>query len=119
MNIVSVFDAAQAAEAVRLGRILPDQRPHPAAKLLLRVHKNDLLAFGTGEERKLLRVVKMSGGQLVLAQHYEAGNLKQRDQAKDDSFRYIYASTSRLRKEGARKVYVTPDGRVIDHGPVL
>ncbi|MGH7041544.1 MAG: type II CRISPR RNA-guided endonuclease Cas9 [Acetobacteraceae bacterium] len=111
--VVATFDAARQAEAARLGRPVPDLRPHPAARLLMRLHKSDLIGFGTGEQRWILRVVKMSEGKVTLAAHQEAGNLKARDATKDDPFKYVYASASRLLTEQARKLFVTPDGRVL------
>ena len=118
MTLVSTFDAARMAEAARLGKTLPDPRPHPAAKLLMRLHKNDMVAFGHGAGRQILRVVKMSEGVVVLAPSNEAGNLKDRDAAKDDSFKYVSGRLGRLEREDARKVHVTPDGQVLDSGPV-
>jgi len=117
LEVVPTFNAAQQAEAARLGRKVPDHRPHPAAKLLIRLHKDDMVAFGDGDGRQLLRVVKMSGGNVTLAPAHEAGNLKARDAAKDDQFKYVTASARKLIVERARKVHVTPDGRVLDNGP--
>ena len=116
--VISTFDAARQAEASRLKRPMADLRPHPAAKLLMRLHKDDMVAFGVGPERRLLRIVKMRDGQVTLAPPNEAGNLKARDEAKDDAFKYIYAGAARLDAERARKIMVTPDGRVLDHGPM-
>jgi CRISPR-associated endonuclease Csn1 len=117
--IVSTFDAAQAAEAARLGRPVPKQDRHPAAKLIMRLHKNDMVAFGHGETRKIHVVVKMSGGSVQLAEHQEAGRLKARNDDKSDPFKYISASVTRLRAEQARKVHVRPDGRILDPGSVF
>lgn len=114
---VSTFDAAKEAEARRVGSKLADRRPHPAAKLLMKLHKNDMLAFGHGANRTILRVVKMREGTLTLAPHSEAGNLKARDTDRGDGFKYINASASRLFAEKARKVSVDPAGRVLDPGP--
>ncbi|WP_051213384.1 type II CRISPR RNA-guided endonuclease Cas9 [Rubritepida flocculans] len=116
--VVPLLEAARDAEAARLGRPLPDRRPHPAARLLLRLHKDDVVAFGLGEARRLLRVVKFSGGQVVLAPLHEAGNLKARDADRNDPFKYVNASRSRFAEEGARKVHVDPAGRVRDPGPI-
>jgi CRISPR-associated endonuclease Csn1 len=112
LTVVSTFDAARQAEAARLGCAAPDSRPHPAAKLLMRLHKNDMVRFGGSGGSRLMRVVKMREGQVTLAPHYEAGNLKARDAAKDDDFKYTNVGAARLDVEGARKVLVTPDGRV-------
>jgi CRISPR-associated endonuclease Csn1 len=119
MIVVSTFEAAQIAEAARLKRTVGDPRPHPAAKRLMRLHKNDFVALGEGDARRIMRVVKMRDGELTLAEHNEAGNLKARDADKTDSFKYFSASTRRLISEKARKVQVTPDGGVRDPGPLV
>lgn len=111
--VVSTFDAAQEAEAKRLGRRPVELRPHPAAKLLMRLHKNDAIAFGTSGARQVMRVIKMRDGQVTLAPHFEGGNLKARDAAKDDRFKYISAGAQRLYAENAQKLRVSPAGRVL------
>lgn len=118
MLVVPMMEAAADAEAARLKRPILDRRPHPAAKLLMRLHKYDIVAFGIGEARKLLRVVKFRDGQINLAELHESGNLKARDSAKDDSFKYVNASITRFVSEQARKVFVDPAGRVFDQGPL-
>jgi len=118
MVVVPMLHAAMDAEAVRLKRQPPDRRPHPAAKLLMRLHKYDVVAFGVGEARRLLRVVKFREGQVNFADVHESGNLKARDADKADPFKYVNASTSRFAVENARKVFVDPSGRVLDQGPL-
>ena len=116
MLVVPMLHAAMDAEAARLGRPVVDRRPHPAAKLLMRLHKDDVVAFGMGNARRLLRVVKFREGQVNLAEVHESGNLKARDADKADPFKYVNASISRFAAEGARKVFVDPSGRVFDQG---
>ena len=112
--VVSTFAAAQQAEAARLGRPTPDPRPHPAAKLLMRLHKDDMVTIGEGPGRRLMRVAMISDGQLALAEHNEGGKLRDRNKDAADPFRYIYLSSgSVLMKANIRKVFVTPDGRVM------
>jgi CRISPR-associated endonuclease Csn1 len=118
LRVVSRFAAAQQAEAQRLGRKLADMRPHPAAKLLMRLHISDMVALGQGPERRILRVVKMSGSTVVLAEPQESGSLKARDADKSDPFKYINASASRFIQEQARKIWVDPSGRIFDPGPL-
>ena len=118
MVVVPVMQAAMDAEAKRFGRKLPDRRPHPAARLLLRLHKSDVVAFGVGEACRLLRVVKFRDGQVTLAPLQEAGNLKARDADRVDPFKYINGSITRFREEAVRKVHVDATGRVRDPGPV-
>lgn len=118
MVVVPIMQAARDAEAKRLGRQLEDRRPHPAARLLMRLHKNDTVAFDTGESRQLMRVVKFSEGTVALAPLFEAGNLKARDADRNDAFKYTYGSIARLRERRARKVQVLPTGHVRDPGPL-
>lgn len=96
-----------------------DTRPHPAAKLIMRLHKNDCVAFGTGEQRRILRVVKFSGETITLADVYESGALKARDADRGDPFKYVQARVTRFAAENARKVRVTPSGKIYDPGPQL
>ena len=109
---ISTFAAAQQWTAERLNREIPDSRPHPAAKLLMRIYKNDMLLIGPEQKRQAVRLVKLRRGEVTLAPHNEGGNLKARDSAKDDPFKYINFSASRLVAENASKLFVTPDGRV-------
>jgi len=118
LKVVSTFDAARDAMARAQGDRPPkDLRPHPAARLLFRLHKNDVLAEGVGEGRRFLRVVKMRDGEVTLAPHNEAGNLKARDANADDIFRYVTVRAARLVEIGARKVWVDAAGRIRDPGP--
>ncbi len=112
-DIVSMFDAHQ-----------PDQtgrRPHPAAKKVLSLRQNDMLAVERdGGPRELVRVVKFSRiGTMQLATANEAGPLKARDASPQDTdpFRYINTSTGGLRNVKARQVRIDPLGRVFDPGP--
>ena len=116
--VVPTLDAAREAEARRIGRKPEkDSRPHPAAKLIFRVHKNDLLALEAEGTRVIYRVAMLTEGTITLATHFEGGNLRARDRSKTDDFSYLYASASLLGQRRARKVYVDPSGRVRDPGP--
>lgn len=112
-DIVSMFDAHQAEDR--------DRRPHPAAKKVLSLRQNDMLAIARdGDARRIVRVVKFSAnGQITLAPDNEAGPLKARDAAPNDvdPFRYIYASSGSLKTMQARQVRVDALGRVFDPGP--
>lgn len=92
-------------------------RPHPAAKKLWRLHIDDMVAVGEGEDRRILRIVKMSGQTITMADHFEGGALKARDADKADIFKYIAPSASRLKELGFRKVGVDEIGRLSDPGP--
>src|SRR5690606_31291167 len=112
-DIVSMFDAHQLQAAER--------RPHPAAKKMLSLRQNDLLAVERdGGPPEILRVVKFSTiGTLALAAANEAGALKARDAAPTDAdpFKYVYATGGSLKKMKARQVRIDPLGRVFDPGP--
>lgn len=112
-GVVSMFDAHQASHA--------NQRPHPAAKRVLSLRQNDLIAIEPhGQPRKIMRVVKFSGGgQITFAEHQEAGPLKARDATSSDvdPFKYFYSSASGLQKANARQIRIDELGRVFDPGP--
>jgi CRISPR-associated endonuclease Csn1 len=112
-DIVSMFDAHQAERQ--------DRRPHPAAKKVLSLRQNDMLAIERdGLVPQIVRVVKFSAtGSITLAPNNEAGALKARDAAPADvdPFKYIYSSGNGLKGLRARQVRVDPLGRVFDPGP--
>ena len=112
-GIVSMFDAHQAGQS--------EQRPHPAAKRVLSLRQNDLVAVEPqGQPRKIMRVVKFSGGgQITFAEHQEAGPLKARDATSSDidPFKYFYSSAGGLQKAKARQIRINELGRIFDPGP--
>jgi CRISPR-associated endonuclease Csn1 len=91
-------------------------RPHPAARKAMRLHIDDLVAVDDGGRRRILRVVKMSGQTITLADHFEAGSLKKRNEDKDDPFKYLEKSANTLKAMGLRKVGVDELGRLADPG---
>lgn len=92
-------------------------RPHPAAKRIMRLHIDDMVALDDGGRRRVLRVVKMSGQTITLADHHEGGALKKRNDDKNDPFKYLEKSANTLMTMGMRKVGVDEIGRLIDSGP--
>jgi CRISPR-associated endonuclease Csn1 len=92
-------------------------RPHPAAKRIMRLHIDDMVALEDGGQRHILRVVKMSGQTITLADHHEAGALKKRNDDKNDPFKYFEKSANTLMAMGLRKVGVDEVGRLADPGP--
>lgn len=112
-DIVSIFDAHQTDQI--------DRRPHPAAKKMLSLRQNDMIAIERdGGQCEIVRVVKFSTiGTLQLAGTTEAGALKARDATPQDfdPFRYINSSAGGLKKVKARQVRIDPLGRVFDPGP--
>ena len=112
-DIVSTFDAHQPDQSSR--------RPHPAAKKVLSLRQNDMIAIERdGGAREIVRVVKFSSdGSLHLAPPNEGGALKARDAASldIDPFKYIKTSAGPLKKNNARQVRIDPLGRIFDPGP--
>lgn len=112
-SIVSMFEAHQTGQ--------PAQRPHPAAKRVLSLRQNDLVAVEPqGQPRKIMRVVKFSsGGEITFAEHQEAGPLKARHTTSPDidPFKYFYSSAGGLQKASARQIRIDELGRIFDPGP--
>ncbi len=76
----------------------------PGARLIMRVHKGDMVEVEDGGERKIKRVVRInpSGARLYLAAHDEGGELAKRHDDDEDPFRWDLASISRLKERGCR-----------------
>lgn len=112
-GVISMFDAHRPDQA--------EQRPHPAAKRLLSLRQNDLIAIEPPEQgRRIMRVVGFSAaGRITLADHREAGALKARDATHNDvdPFKYFYSSAGSLQKSKARQIRVDDLGHVSDPGP--
>ena len=112
-RIVSTFEANRPDGAG--GR----DRPHPAARRLMRLFNDDLVRMidPKGGTEEFMRVVKMSGQTVYLAPHNEGGSLKARDADKDDPFKYRAVSVAKMKDAKARKISVDPMGRVRYPGP--
>jgi CRISPR-associated endonuclease Csn1 len=110
-STVSMFNAHQ--------RDFQPERPHPAAKKMLDLRQNDLIAIErNGGPPEIMVVVKFSeSGQVTLATHNEGGALKARDTDPNDPFKYNAPTAGGLKKLKARQVRVDPLGRVFDPGP--
>ena len=105
---VSVFQANRLDYAPRW------RADHPEARLVMRVHKGDLLKLmhGGHEQVMLVKRLDVTANRFKLAAHNEAGNLDQRHDDPADPFRWLMASYSTLKKAGARKVRLDELGRV-------
>ena len=112
-DIVSMFDAHRSDAG--------DRRPHPAAKKVLSLRQNDMVAIERdGGSREIVRVVKFSTDRSIhLAAPNESGPLKARDAASNDvdPFKYLKTSAGRLKDMKARQVRIDPLGRLFDPGP--
>jgi CRISPR-associated endonuclease Csn1 len=112
-SVMSMFDAHR--------REFHALRPHPAAKKVLSLRQNDLIAIERdGGAREIMRVVKFgAAGQITIAAHQEAGPLKERDAKSNevDPFKYSSPTAGGLKKLKARQVRVDELGRIFDPGP--
>ncbi|HMT43504.1 MAG TPA: type II CRISPR RNA-guided endonuclease Cas9 [Chakrabartia sp.] len=110
-GVVSMFDAHQR------GHVEP--KPHPAAKRVLSLRQNDLVAVERTEGlREIMRVVKFATrGEITFAADNESGPLKARHEAGDDPFRYFTTSPSGLQKAKARQIRIDELGYIHDPGP--
>src|SRR3546814_8041043 len=97
------------------------ERPHPAAKKIMSLRQNDLIAIEKdGVFREIVRVVKFgANGQITIAAHQEAGPLKERDAKPTalDPFKYSSPTAAGLQKMRARQVRIDEFGRIFDSGP--
>ena len=89
-------------------------RPHPAARLVMRLRLNDcieMLVAKEGEKRRICRLQKVSKGTMSFAEVHEA-NVDTRNRSKEDKFKYVYTTASSLQSRKARKVHISPTGLV-------
>jgi CRISPR-associated endonuclease Csn1 len=107
---VSTFDAHQAERA--------DTRPHPAAKKVLSLKQNDLVAIErNGGPREIMLVKQIWPTQVSLVGHLEAGKLDDRNKSPDDPFKFFSPAAGGLKKIKARQIRVDELGRIFDPGP--
>ncbi len=105
---VTVFDAN------RKGFVAAWTLLDPVPRLIMRVHKGDLIEADFGEGRRIWKVVRLepSARRIRLVSHRDAGNYEARHKDPEDSFRWMFATYSKLQDAGARRVRVDPIGRV-------
>ncbi len=85
------------------------KKENPTAKKLMRLHINDMIAIGEGDERRILRVQKLSGQTIYSVDHRQGGKAKEMP--------LVNKRATRVLREGLRKVSVDVIGRVQDGGP--
>lgn len=104
------FDANQKGYACRW------RDEHAGAKLVMRIHKGDLIRLDHEGQSKVMVVHRLdaAAGRFKLAPHNETGNLDRRHATDNeiDPFRWLMASYSTLKKMNAVQVRVDELGRV-------
>ena len=105
--VISRFDANQPDFKLR-----QTHRPHPAARLLMRLQRDDFVKVDSGGAEKLMRVQKISEGIIYFVAHNEA-NESQRQREKDPLLQMeLVASVGKLKSLNPRKVHISPTGLV-------
>ncbi len=95
------------------------KKQYPTARKLMRLHRDDMIATGEGDDRRIMRVQRLSDQEIAAVDHNEGGNLRARERTGDPETRYksLRVSASRVLAIGLRKVSVDVIGRVLDGGP--
>ena len=107
--VVSRFEANQSG--FKAGET---HKPHPAARLVMRLQINDCIEMIKNEssEPKLFRLQKVNqNGQMSFAELGEA-NVDSRARDQNDRFDYLRASPGALKLRKAKKIHISPTGRV-------
>ncbi len=86
-------------------------KPHPAAKLLTKIHGKDLVKIKINGEEKIVKITKLN----------PAGNriLGIDNRASGGDAKEISISFGNFKEVELTKIFVTPTGKVFDSGPIL
>ncbi len=103
--VISRFDANQ-------HNFKPGQthKPHPAARLVMRLQINDCIEIEENNKKRIMRLQRVSRN-LAFAEHHEA-NVDARDRDIEDSFKYYLKMANPLKLANARKVHISPTGKL-------
>lgn len=110
----------QVNQEKRAGNATPSWgKNHPGARHIMRVRKGDLLKLMVDGSERVMKVQKIqpSSNNLALAGHAQAGTFQKRHEDENDSFRWDFASISKLKERNTRLVHVDPAGGIRDPGP--
>jgi CRISPR-associated endonuclease Csn1 len=112
--VVTLLEAAREAVARRRGvprprPVSPDGREDARARLMIELHKGDMVATEVGEQRRIL-VVKSIWANIV--EFLDATN------AKPERSDILRMAPNTIMRSTLRKVRVDPAGRVFDPGPM-
>lgn len=86
-------------------------RPHPCARLIMRLRINDFFEIEQEGKRKIMRVQKISQNELAFVLHCEA-NVDARHRDKKNPFQYFRKTPNALKALSPRKVHISPTGLV-------
>lgn len=115
-EIVSTFEAYQIVRQEGDAALRNKEKSISGKPLVMRLIKGDMVRCVHNEKNMTLRIAGISSaGVMSLASHHEA-NVDARNRSKEDSFKYIYKTSSSLKKCQGRKITVSPIGQVNDPG---
>ena len=86
------------------------QRPHPAARLVMRLQINDCIEIEEKNKKRIMRLQQISNS-LTFADHNEA-NVDARNRDKENSFKYYSKTANALKSVNVRKVHISPTGKI-------
>lgn len=111
-EILSMFDAHQPGWQSKV------HAENPAARRVLSLHQNDMVAYEHPQDGLVIgRVVKFTAGKVSFAGNRDGGALKARDADPNDSFKYFGKSASAMKAAKVRQVRVDEIGQLFDPGP--
>lgn len=110
------FDANKQNAGTRTPHAPQWRAANPGAKLVMRIHKGDLVRLDHDGRSRIMVVHRLdaAAGRFKLADHNETGNLDKRHaiSTEVDPFRWLMASYNTLKKMGAEPVRVDELGRI-------
>jgi CRISPR-associated endonuclease Csn1 len=106
-------EAVMVYQANRPGHAPAWRARHPDVRLVMRVHKGDLIRIEEDGEEKIMVVHRLeaSANRFRLAAHVETGNLDRRHADSADPFRWLMHSYNTLKAMKAERVRVDELGR--------
>ena len=107
-------------EACRNPNAEPWRKGYPDARLIMRVHKGDLLCLQDKEGKEKIYIVKqlnIKANMFTLSEQNESGNLQKRHDNKDDPFRWLFLTFSKMKERKCRRVSIDFLGKLNDPYP--
>ena len=129
-EVIATFNANQQATD-KSGKtyysFVPEWRQkNPTARLVMRIHNDDMLAFEEKGKTRIVRVKEIGKGGVSFAEHCEA-NVDQRNRKRKKANKEGHGtigmlqieskSAASLQKSNGRKIHISPAGLVYDPGP--
>ena len=90
----------------------PGYRPHPAAKLVMRLHVDDFIEIDECGKKRIMRVHNISEGDILIVDHNEADVANRRIVLQEKNKALRIHSLKRLQEFNARKIHISPTGKI-------